>query len=144
MYSIVSVIVGTYVKDHNATSQALALDKLAQMGTEAFLAEFATEPEPGEEPVTAEELIEGWTYEATDFDDEPWKVYYHGGADYPPVAVGVEIDGFDETENQVASEIRLTPTDEETAQARAVYDALPEIVRASMPPFGVYLVWHTS
>ena len=80
--------------------------------------------------------------------DEPnykWTKNYHGASDVPSAYVGVALHQFDESNHFPLSKLTdLKPTEEQEREARRKYDALPETVRAVLPPFGTYVVWSTS
>jgi hypothetical protein len=83
--------------------------------------------------------------ETLDDETRGWTTEYHGASDVPSAFVGVKLTEFDESNHVPLSALTdLKPTDEQMGEARRKYDALPEPVRAVLPPFGIYVLWSTS
>ena len=72
-----------------------------------------------------------------------WEFAYHGGADTSPGWLGVKIGQIDESDHLPIADIPQ-PTDEQRAEAKAKYDALPEGVREMLQPLALYIVWSSS
>lgn len=72
-----------------------------------------------------------------------WAWAYHGGADSQPAWYGVRVGRIDETAHVRIADLP-TPTDDQRAAVEAKYNALPEDVRAALPPLGLYIVWSSS
>jgi hypothetical protein len=83
--------------------------------------------------------------ETLDDETRGWTREYHGTRTVPSAFVGVRLAEFDESNHvPLSTLVDLKPTDEQMSEARRKYDALPEPVRAVLPPFGTYVLWSSS
>lgn len=57
---------------------------------------------------------------------------------------GVELDQLESYNNQLISEVRMIPTQEEMQKAQAMVDALDVELKELTGPIGVYFIWSDS
>jgi hypothetical protein len=129
MYAIANVILGTILPWDDGSDETLKLD-------------YAYAEVLG---VDQEEAVDLFEDEVLDDPTSGWTKNYHGGSSTPSAFVGVSLHEFDETCHFPLSTLTgIVPTAEQEYAARIKYDALPEPVRAVLPPYGMYVVWSSS
>jgi len=158
MYIIGNIVVGTHLPWNRNRIRQIGQEYMVHLRNTApqellsILQDFKIEDPEELMEISEEEFREevsdlGYAFvEEVLLEEGAWEKNYHGGSDDPSAFVGVEIGSLDETDHIPADELirQLTPTEQQTAEAREKYDALPENVRKILPPFGVYIVWSSS
>ena len=146
MYVIGNIILGTHLpwddEKYNAIVRAMVAADPDKYRTEIELADGTKRKETDDELLAAADAGE-----VDDVIDSPvWEVMYHGAAPGLVAYCGVKLGELDETDHFSFDSLmaRGAYTVEQRAEALEKYNQIPELVRAMLPPFGVYVVWSSS
>ncbi len=120
MYSIITIIYGTYLPDDHALQGRVG--KLLD-----------------------EDRNDGDEWGVENFEDDIWTQMYHGSSEGECAYIGVKLDEFQVTSGgQSLESLGLHPNATEVDEAEALVNQLPQSVRDLLPSVGVHFFFSTS